>query len=585
MKQFFFGLFLTAMLVALSVSGRPALAQVVQWIQIEAQPSLRKAQTRTRRYAGQFENVNGFAIGRGWYAIALGPYTPAAATQRLRQLKRQGLIPNDSFVADGSNFRQRFWPVGATGRVPQPETLPTTVQPVTPQTTPVILAPAPDETPRQARRSEAQLDRDARKELQSALEWEGFYSAAIDGAFGRGTRAAMRDWQEANGYEGTGVLTTRQRQELLASYRSVLNEIGMQPVRDETAGIEIEMPLGLVGFSRYEAPFAHYDSKNGSKVRVLLISQYGDQTTLFGLYDILQTLEIIPPDGERIRRKRSFELVGKNDRIVSYTHAALKDGMVKGFILVWPAGDEKRRQRVLKEMQASFRPFGDVALDDLVGGAGEDQRIDLLSGLEIRKPALSRSGFYVDDKGAVLTTMQAIEGCSRITLNNDYEAEIIATDNGLGLALLKPETPLAPMAFARFRDSIPRLKSEIAVAGYSYEGILDAPTLTFGTLVDIRGLRGESTLQRLKLTTQSGDAGGPVLDAGGFVQAMLIPKPKNGAQRLPDDVQFGASASALRKFLQDNGVNAATGTPDATLPPEDLTLIAEDMTVLVSCWQ
>ena len=47
----------------------------------------------------------------------------------------------------------------------------------------------------------------------------------------------------------------------------------------------------------YEAPFAHYDGKDGAQV--LLISQSGDGDTLFGLYDIMQTLEIVPPEGER----------------------------------------------------------------------------------------------------------------------------------------------------------------------------------------------------------------------------------------------------------------------------------------------
>ena len=52
---------------------------------------------------------------------------------------------------------------------------------------------------------------DARKELQIALQWEGYYRSLIDGAFGPGTRGAMRGWQEDNGFEPTGVLTTRQR--------------------------------------------------------------------------------------------------------------------------------------------------------------------------------------------------------------------------------------------------------------------------------------------------------------------------------------------------------------------------------------
>ncbi|MCK4712062.1 MAG: trypsin-like peptidase domain-containing protein, partial [Marinosulfonomonas sp.] len=514
------------------MSTGPTNAQQSAWIQIEAQPSLREGQGRARAYAGVFENVNGFSIGAGWYAVALGPYTPAGAVADLDRLRRENLIPRDSFIADGTAFRQRFWPVGADTRTQ----IPVTQDPVTP----VVITPPPpsDETPREARKSEAQLTRDERKLLQVALQWEGFYNSAIDGAFGRGTRGAMADYQEALGYEGTGVLTTRQRNELVDAYNAVLAGIGFAPVRDAAAGIEITMPTALVGFSKYEPPFVHYNSKGDSGVRVLLISQAGDQATLFGLYDIMQTLEIVPTEGERNRKDNSFVLTGQDDKIQSYTYAALKDGMVKGFTLIWPAGDEKRRRRVITEMKASFAPFGETALDPTLGEPSPDQRIDLLAGLEIRKPVISRSGFYVDAGGRVLTTLEVVQNCKRITLDEIHEAEVSFVDEALGIALLQPLDSLSPAAHANFRTTIPRIKSEVAVSGYSYEGVLGAATMTFGTLSDIRGLRGEANLRRLALSAQDGDAGGPVFDMAGSVLGMLLPKAQGTGQRLPDDVSF-----------------------------------------------
>ncbi|MEZ5869689.1 MAG: peptidoglycan-binding domain-containing protein [Defluviimonas denitrificans] len=63
-------------------------------------------------------------------------------------------------------------------------------------TLPAVL---PDETPAEARRSEALLTGDDRKELQEALQWYGHYAGAIDGAFGPGTRRSMAEWQTAEG--------------------------------------------------------------------------------------------------------------------------------------------------------------------------------------------------------------------------------------------------------------------------------------------------------------------------------------------------------------------------------------------------
>jgi S1-C subfamily serine protease/peptidoglycan hydrolase-like protein with peptidoglycan-binding domain len=553
------------------------------WIQIEAHPSLRDAQARAQLYAGALPDVNGFSLGGNWYGILLGPYARDDAERMLQVYRRERQIPRDSFIARSNNLRQQFWPVGAStagsGIVLAP------AQPVQPQeTAEAAPQPAPepaDETPAQARRSEQRLTRDERKDLQIALKAGGFYASAIDGAFGRGTRRSMADWQAAFGHEETGVLTTRQRQQLMDQYNAPLISVGMRRITDDQAGIALQIPSGEVAFSRYEPPFAHYPSSGDLGVRVLLISQPGDKATLFGLYDILQTLEIVPLEGPRERKADSFTIEGRGNGIVSYTQASLKGGEIKGFTLIWPEGDEDRRARVLSEMQNSFTRLDGVL--DPAAGADAEQRIDLISGLEIRKPRLSRSGFFVDSKGAVVTTAEAVQNCTRITLNTDFDAELAGVDAGTGLALLKPVQRLAPMAVAQLRSSSPRLQSDVAVSGYSYEGVLGAPTLTWGKLADLRGLRGEAGVARLALAAQAGDAGGPVLDAGGAVLGVLSPAPA-GAQQLPDGVSFATSAETLRALLVQAGIAVQESAETASLSPNAINRQANGMTVLVSCW-
>ena len=54
--------------------GNAALAQdTPAWIQIEAQPTLAKAQERVRAWAGEFPDVAGYELDTGWYSIVLGP--------------------------------------------------------------------------------------------------------------------------------------------------------------------------------------------------------------------------------------------------------------------------------------------------------------------------------------------------------------------------------------------------------------------------------------------------------------------------------------------------------------------------------
>ncbi len=623
MKRFLFAP--VAMFLALSLSwaglARAQSAEDVVWVQIEAQPSLAEATDRARAYETLLDDVNGFSLGGGWYGIAVGPYRRADAELVLRSYVRDGLVPRDSFIQQSDRFRQQFWPVGAnvleTGVIDAPagvetgdetetasetttpEVTTTPLDPTTPaeaegegetevaeaepETAAAPEPPEPDETPAEARRTERALTAQERKDLQIALQWAGFYDASIDGAFGRGTRASMGAWQAANGYDQTGVLTTRQRAALIAQYNAVLDGLGLQMVRDEKAGIEIMMPTAEVEFARYEPPFAHYDTSGNLGARVLLISQSGNQDTLYGLYDIMQTLEIVPLDGPRERKRNSFELIGENGSIISQTQVSLENGEIKGFTLIWPAGDEDRRRRVLAEMSKSLTRLPNVL--DAAAGNSNAQAIDLVAGLQIRQPKIARSGFFIDDNGSVVTTSEVVASCSRVTLDADTDATVVATDEARGLALLKPESRLAPLAVAEFGNAAPRLQSEISVAGYSYEGVLSAATLTFGALSDLKGLNGDATLKRLSVKAQPGDAGGPVFDERGHVVGMLLPR-TDGDRKLPEDVSFALDGGVILKAAESAGLGGQMAQGAAgPIAPRDLTLRAQGMTVLVSCWE
>ena len=559
------------------------------WVQIEAQPSLSQARESIRDYATRLQDVNGFSLGAGWYAIALGPYAPQDAERVLQVYRAEGVIPRDSYIAASSDYQQQFWPIGANDlsgsalvpAIPAPDSN----LEAAPETAALPELPEPDpidETPAQARASERELNRDERAALQEALKWAGFYGGAIDAAFGRGTRGAMARWQEAQGYQPTGVLTTRQRAELLTAYNAVLADLGLETVQETEAGIEIKLPTAVVAFDKYEPPFAHYTPSGDIDARIFLISQRGDSNTLGGLYDIMQTLEIVPETGPRTLTDSAFTLIGESALMISHTQAWLKDGEIKGFTLIWPAGDEERRTRLLGEMQESFTRLDGVL--DATASSTEAQSIDLVSGLAIRKPRLTRSGFYVDRNGSVITTSDVVQGCGRITIDQDHEASISSQNAELGLAILRPRETLAPLAVATLQNTVPRLHSDVAVAGYSYGGILGAPTITFGQLADLRGLNGEEQLNRLALSALEGDVGGPVMDAAGSVLGMLLPGTQPG-RALPDGVSFALTADALRRELQQAGITPVTPTDTETLAPETLANKAKGLTVLVSCWE
>ena len=569
------------------------------WIQIESYPSEATARARAEAYAAEFPDVTVFK-GRSWHAIVLGPYSPEAAAGRLAELRRSGQVPGDAFVTDGAGFtgvlenlaveREPVEREPIATEAPVAETVePAAVEVETVAPEPVEPAPLaiePDETLREARASESELSRDERMTLQEALKWYGFYTSGIDGAFGQGTRASMSAWQEASGFEPTGVLTTRQRATLVTNHAADLAEFGFESVTEAEAGIEITLPLSLVAFDHYEPPFVHFAEKDGSGLRVLLISEPGGHEALAGLYDILQTLEAVPETGERSLGETSFTIRAASSTVESLAFAETRDGMVKGYLAVWNPADAARMERILPVLQSSFRAVGGKALDPGLVPMEEAALSGMLSGLELRKPARVASGVFVDEIGHVATALANVAGCAKVTIGAETAAEVVAEDAVAGLALLTPKAALAPRAVARLATASPRSGAEISVAGFSYGDRLPAAVLTFGTFEAAEGVMGEPGQARLLAPVMAGDMGGPVLDSGGGVLGVLIPVPADAGRQLPEGMALAADAASLGALVQGAGLvmtagPAASGTP-AT--PDALNAAALGMTVQVSCW-
>ena len=419
------------------------------------------------------------------------------------------------------------------------------------------------------------------------MQYFGFYRGGIDGAFGPGTRGAMTDWQISRGLEPTGVLTTRQRAQLLDEYETELARIGYAQVTDAAAGIDVVLPMGMVAFEDYNFPFARYTEINDSGLTILLISQPGDRATLFGLYEIMQTLEIVPLDGERERGRDSFRLTGQSDTLRSHTEARVTAGAVKGFSIIWgPERDDDIRE-ILPRIRDTIDYFPGT-LDPAFVPEDATEDIDLVSGFEVRRPELVRSGFFVDAQGTVLTTTEAIMTdagqCDRVLIDNAYPASVTFQDDTLGLAVLRPEQALAPLGFAQMAPNPGRVRAEVAVAGFPFGGALSYASTTFGIISAVEGVDGEAWMQRLDLSTGDSEAGGPVLDASGAVLGMVLPGTA-GQRMLPDEVTLALRSDSLAEALAGAGVPLQTANGvSATLNRDQLARLGADIAVRVSCW-
>ena len=432
---------------------------------------------------------------------------------------------------------------------------------------------------------EQRMTRAELMEIQTALQWYGFYRGGIDAQFGPGTRSSIQNWQRSVAVEPTGFLTSRQRVMLVGGMNDAIARFALGPFRDEAAGIEITLPLGMVAFERHESPFSHLREINGSGMRVLLISQEGSQSTFYGLYEILQTLEVIPLEGARDRGRDRFTIDGRSATARAHVEARLGGGQIKGWILLWGPSADTDAEVIMATMRDSFRPIDGVLPSNMGATASTVSRRDLIAGLDVRRPVRSRTGFFIDSVGSVVTSAEAVQGCGRVTIDEAYQASVRAIDAGLGVAVLSPQDPLVPLAFAQFAQGVPALDSEIRVSGFSYQDTLTRPIVTFGRLSDLTGLNGESDLRRLTLTAQPGDSGGPVFDGSGSVIGMLLPRPETPGRMLPDDVNFAVSSEAIQRVARGGGITPSLSrSTTGSMSAEMLTRMSADLTVLVSCW-
>ena len=558
------------------------------WVQIEAHPSLIEAEQKARFYGATISDVSAFAIGGGWYAVTIGPLDEEEADSQLLKLRSAGAIPMDSFISRGANFEQMIWPTGLetsdrdTSTTSDEKNEPTTPSAATSPNSLITLSSEVNETIQEARAIESTLTKGEKKQLQIALKWAGYYSSSIDGAFGPATRAAMDAWQKAQGVARTRVMTSEQRDFLLAKYNEVLQSLRLETISDLEAGIALKIPMSIVGFQKYAPPLVHFGSFTGTQHSVYMISQTGDAASLKALYKALQSLRTIPQTGKRKLKDNSFEINGQNSHLVSYATASLENGQIKGFMLVWPVGDTARHERLLAEMKASFETFRGT-LDPGIG-EGRIQTQELLFGLDIRKPTFSRSGVFVSAKGHLITDAQGLDTCDKIIIENHYEAQIVVMDTSETLAIIATKQTVSPSAVAEISLHKPTIGDQLIAAGYSYEGLLEAPSVLKGVVDDLWALDGNTDFMRLNIAMMAGDVGGPVLDKFGTLSGIMTADRSEG-RSWPKKVHHAIKAKTVVSLMNQAGQFVTYKNLEQPMNEILIARKARNITGLVSCWK
>lgn len=303
----------------------PALPEG-RFLRLEAFETEIEAREALARWQAEFGDAWLWALPDGWFALALGPMSPAAAEAWAPVLKTAEIIPSDAVVTGADSL-------GA----------------------PLVEGGAPDLPAPGASEPLPPLE-----DVQRALRWAGHYEGAIDGKDGPMTQAAIRA-EIATARRATDPGTAmRLLTEARAEWR---DRMGLAELRDEATGLSVTAPLSALVFDRAERALSIYGPANDSGAALILFSQKGGQQELLDLAGLVTALGWVPSP-ERTIRQGHVHLRGENEAHRGEAEGRVRDGRAEGWVLIWPASDPETQTRIAAELSDSLDRFAPAAGED-----------------------------------------------------------------------------------------------------------------------------------------------------------------------------------------------------------------------------
>jgi S1-C subfamily serine protease len=204
------------------------------------------------------------------------------------------------------------------------------------------------------------------------------------------------------------------------------------------------------------------------------------------------------------------------------------------------------------------------------------------------------SGFFVSKlmgstDAYVVTNFHVIDGCKsgikvRYPIYQPVSAYVHAADPANDLALFS--TKLPANGFPSFRLN---LKQGEQIASYGFPFGADFASFTMGNVTSVVGLDNNTSAFQISAPVQPGNSGGPLLDMNGRVVGMAqgILGTLRAAEALggaiPQNVNFGITATTIIGFLQAHGVDYRIDTERTKFEPEQIAEEAKKFTVKVTC--
>lgn len=198
-------------------------------------------------------------------------------------------------------------------------------------------------------------------------------------------------------------------------------------------------------------------------------------------------------------------------------------------------------------------------------------------------PAASGSGFYITSSGYILTNQHVIDGCRKVTLNNngkEFIGHIIASDSKNDLAILKSN--VRPNRFYKLSPNDPKLLQDVIIAGYPLgKRVSSAIKTSKGSVTSLAGFGDNYSNFQTDAALNQGNSGGPIIDESGNVVGVAVAN--FGKQIGVESFNFGIKSSTVKTFISSNDINFTQGSK-TKLNNNALTSLINDATIYLECW-
>jgi len=379
--------------------------------------------------------------------------------------------------------------------------------------------------------------------LQSDLAWVGQYNGAITGDVSERMVKAIKEFQKSRGGKETGVLNPQERGALADTAKKRQENVGWKIVTDGFTGVRLGIPSKLVPQQASDANGTKWTSPTGT-VQIQLARRKEANPT---------TAKLAEREKKEAQRKIDYTVVKPDFFVLSglqglkkfYMRGTFRGDEVRILTILYDQATENTVEPVVIAMSSAFNAFPTGAQ---------------VAGPPPRKTVEYGTGVVVSDDGAVITDRQITDGCMAVAIAGFGNADRVAEDKEHDLALLRiyGARGLKPLNLAN-----PASKTALDLTGIADPQNQGGASAVSSVKASVAQLGGSSDVA-LSPPPIPGFSGAAALDGDGkfagiaLLKPVVVAGPANAAAQA-----VLVTSDTVRDFLKANGVNGASGSPDA----------------------